>query len=456
MTRLDDLVKEEENLTEDILFYGDIWHGIYEMKSELSAELSLRRDRTDFRKLTEDETTVLIKEYLRINPAVTEVIAFKPVNQNFNTLYTYTLKGMKRSDQLYTDIEKRIGKRAIYANKGDTIKVTRHILMNDEELFLAIYKDGSIVNLCRDFKFAIHTWDSFKRPDPRRIEQLTEEVEGYEKDLTGLTEHKKELKTKRKELTSEIYYRRQIPQDFTIELGKHSLQYGTRDQFSEQIFSLWLLDKSGRNKPELVYMLDKDCKPAHIYGRRKDQGLQASTKYSNLSRGFDTAIKYHELKPGTIITRHGNVIEGEPADYAMEFFQKVQGSIPVLPCPESPTGYIIKGPKGGEDEIKRRIDPRTWGQEYIHEQNPAAIQQGSVFGTGGDYLIYNFGKLVIVEPSETNRATYIFNAERFEELRQRYRIELIMEQPEGFLDRLVHDDKQKWESDVSRILSQHA
>ena len=70
-------------------------------------------------------------------------------------------------------------------------------------------------------------------------------------------------------------------------------------------------------------------------------------------------------------------------------------------------------------------------------------------------IAYYFDKLVVVEFDRESHATYVFEKDKFEGLREKTRWELRDKKPEGFLGRVIHvkNDEEKWKQKIDNLLT---
>jgi hypothetical protein len=88
---------------------------------------------------------------------------------------------------------------------------------------------------------------------------------------------------------------------------------------------------------------------------------------------------------------------------------------------------------------------RPWSQEFLSQLEPTQTINGELIGSGNRYIAFRFDRLVVVEFDADQHATYLFDAGKFDELREWSRSELISIRPKGYRGRIIHrDDPRRW------------
>lgn len=209
------------------------------------------------------------------------------------------------------------------------------------------------------------------------------------------------------------------------------------------IYSLWIA-----NSPVLRYEAGGSCRM--LQAKRRDAPMRL-VPISLGQKARETARGVFEIVNGDFCDACGIGLYGRAEEESRGLFQRVTDGVEILPsaCAETSLQAVCSENGARSNRETERVMPRTWGQEYIAKFNPREIVEGELRGSGGYYRGFVFEKIIAVEFSQDEAATYFFERERFEELRATPRTQLLESRPAGFLGRVVHtQNRDTWREAV--------
>lgn len=221
------------------------------------------------------------------------------------------------------------------------------------------------------------------------------------------------------------------------EISKNSFWIGS------DFYSLW-----GDNSP----ICKKDCsKILYLHSSRKNQPLEIREAGSKSISNYNTLKEFNLIHDKFYYTGSGLILADRNFEISDAIFDKVLKGVKILP--EKCLGNLLYTENGFfKSEANPEIE-RKWGQQYLESLSPSNIIQGNLLGSGGAYLAYEFGDLMIVEFDKEKRATYLFNRDQFNELKDYGRRELREDKPLGFEGIIIHKGSQEnWKDSISDFL----
>ncbi len=268
---------------------------------------------------------------------------------------------------------------------------------------------------------------------------------------------KKSLERKRRELLEsrerlrEGYIATNTLSSQTVRIRKDSLP-ALKDNSQElnhlsssehPFYSLWASDSPiflvewlGKREDEL----DVRGTFVYIFTTRKTENFRLAHYHSYFfnSEAIVMAHQAHGLKSGDYCNLSGHKITGRNLEIAQDLFNRVISGVKIFPF-ENVKGYIERNVPVEMAHSSDR-QSRSYGQEFLRELSPDRVVEGELFVPGISYRAYFFGGKVVLESNLSGDATYLLDAKHFDALRERSRLELLTEKPEGFLGRVLHLD----------------
>ncbi len=152
----------------------------------------------------------------------------------------------------------------------------------------------------------------------------------------------------------------------------------------------------------------------------------------------------------SMISKHP-ILRGK--DSIDSIFSKVRDGVTILPNPDQTSDEVFTQDSGGELKIRGLIMPRHWGQEYLATLATGPIVEGELFTTGFQYRAFPIDHLVVAEANLEATATYVFNKIEFDRLRRLSRSEIMQQEPNGYVGRIIHvSNRGEWKVRLHEIL----
>jgi len=156
------------------------------------------------------------------------------------------------------------------------------------------------------------------------------------------------------------------------------------------------------------------------------------------------------LADGEFCTDSGRVMPARLIPYAVNVFHAVEYGQRLLGTGElHDTEHTHGTPR-----LPAESHDRPWSQAFLAGLHPSDSMIGELVGSGDRYVAFWFNRVVVVEYDDDAHATYLFDAMRFEDLREWPRIELIAKQPPGYKGRIIHRGAPaEWKTAVARSIA---
>ena|SRR3989344_1076537 len=249
--------------------------------------------------------------------------------------------------------------------------------------------------------------------------------------------------------------------DLEIVIKKNLPSYITGERKNH--YSLWIelkdtfLDESS---PVVRYQVNTG---EYLFSTRKDSPLKIKIFPLTINRykrkysleEIELSKELLGLHERDFMSLRGYILAQHQREIAEEIFRKVQEGIEILPRQYTKKGYSEKRGIREKCQNKTPILKRVEGVKFLESLNPDEIIQGNLLASGSAYVAYRFEDKIVVESDESQRATYIFTEEEFDNLRHRNRQTILETRPNGFVERMIHrSNNKRWERKILELIKE--
>ena len=148
------------------------------------------------------------------------------------------------------------------------------------------------------------------------------------------------------------------------------------------------------------------------------------------------------IAPGQCCLPNGALLIGPGLEFALAIFRGVNDGLEIFPTKKSTRQFHVQtSPHKLRQGYPSHL--RTDGQDYLKNCKPDEVKWGKVFASGEQSICYRFGKIWIVECSQSDHGTYVLTTEHFDSLIKMSRDRIRYAEPRlaGFIEHLVHPPK---------------